>query len=296
MNYCPQCRSPLDAGARFCANCGHTLPAQAPPGPPGGPRPFAGAPGYAPPQAPGYGPPPAAPYGAPQPPGYGAAPPGPPGYGAAPVPGGGYGAAPGAVPPPPPADDGGGMKILGGCGVAGCLGAVFAALMGVGLIIVLVMLGGSSSGGGSSSPSSGPGGEVPANGSVRDLVRQQVGAYRLVGTSPLEKVPPGVVDSIGAVYMAPSGARVIHVLLVYPTESIASDRIQAVWSTSLSSLKPGQKVSRGNVTDSSGTVRGTMVAVTGGNPESFYWNNRKLVVIVEGPAPHAKGFESSAPY
>jgi hypothetical protein len=188
------------------------------------------------------------------------------------------------------------MKVLGGCGVAGCLGAVFAVLMGVGLIMVLVMLGSSSGSSSGSGPSSGPGGEVPSTGSVRDLIKPQVGAYRLVGTTPLEKVPPGVVDSIGAVYMAPDGSRVIHVLLVYAGDSIASDRIQAVWSTSVSGLKPGQKVARGNVTDSSGTVRGTMVSVTGANPESFYWNNRKLVVIVEGPAPHAKGFESSAPY
>lgn len=314
MNYCPQCRTPLDAGARFCANCGHTLPAQAPPQPQGGPRPFAGAPGYAPPAAqPGYGPPPGAPpqYGAPPaappqygsppgPPGYGAAPPGPPGYGPTPVGGPpGYGAPggmpPGAVPPPPPADDGGGMKVLGGCGVAGCLGAVFAVLMGVGLIIVLVMLGGSSSSSGGGS-SSGPGGEVPSSGSVRSLIRPQVGAYRLVGTSPLEKVPPGVVDSIGAVYVGPSGNKVIHVLLVYPSDTIAADRIQAVWSSSMSSLKPGQKISRGNVTDNTGAVRGTIVSVTGGNPESFYWSNRKLVVIVEGPPPDAKGFESSAPY
>lgn len=313
MNFCPQCRTQLDPGARFCANCGHTLPAQGPAGPPGGPRPFAGQPGYAPPQAPGYGPPPAQPgyappaqpgyappgapaygpppappqYGAPpgQPPGYGVAPPGPPGYGAAPV---------GAMPPPPPEEGGGGLKILGGCGVAGCLGAGFAALMGVGLIVVLVMLSGSSSSG--SSPSSGPGGEVPSSGSVRSLIRPQVGDYRLVGTSPLEKVPPGVVDSIGAVYTSPGGARIIHLLLVYPTDSIANDRIQNVWSTSISNLKPGQKVTRGNVTDSSGAVRGSVVAVTGANPESFYWNNRKLVVIVEGPAPHAKAFESSAPY
>jgi hypothetical protein len=192
------------------------------------------------------------------------------------------------------------MKVLGGCGLAGCIGAVVAVMVGIGLIMVLVVVaGGSSSSSGSSgggSSSSGPGGTVPTSGSVRSLIRQQVGAYRLVSTTPLEKVPQGAVDSIGAVYMSPSGGKVFHILLVYPTESIAAARIESVWRSSLSKLKPGQKVHRGNVKDSSGTIRGTIVAVTGGNPESFYWNNRKLVVIVDGPAPHAKAFESSAPY
>jgi hypothetical protein len=283
MSFCPQCRSPLDPNARFCTNCGYTLPA-----PPAGPRPFAGGPApYGAPQAPGYGPPPGPPgYGPPPGGGYGA-PPGPPGYGPAPV-------------PPPANDEGGGMKVLGGCGLAGCIGAVVAVMVGIGLIMVLVMLaGGSSSSSGSSGggdPSSGPGGDVPTEGSVRSLLRQQVGAYRLASTTPLEKVPQGAIDSIGAIYTSPSGGKVFHILLVYPTESIASARIEAVWRSSLSELKPGQKVNRGNVKDASGNIRGTIVAVTGGNPESFYWNNRKLVVIVEGAPPHAKAFESSAPY
>jgi hypothetical protein len=189
------------------------------------------------------------------------------------------------------------MKVLGGCGVAGCIGAVVAVFVGIGLIMVLVMVAGSSSSSSSSSgPSSGPGGEVPENGSVRDLIRSQVGSYRLVGTTPLKKVPAGVVDSIGAVYQSPGGAKVFHILLVYPSDSIAANRIETVWRDSLGSLKAGQKVKRGNVKDAQGNVRGTIVAVTGRSPESYYWNNKKLVSIVEGPIPHAKGFESTAPY
>lgn len=298
MSFCPQCRTPLDPSARFCANCGHTLPAPAPQGP----RPFAGAaPGYggAPP---GYAAPPAGPpgYGG-APPGYGAPPASPPGYGPPPGPPG-YGAPPGPpgyapVPVPPPADDSGGMKVLGGCGLAGCIGAVVAVMLGIGLIMVLVMAaGGSSSGGSSGGTSSGPGGDVPTEGSVRNLIRPQVGNYKLVTTTPLEKVPAGAIDSIGAIYMSPGGAKVFHILLVYPSDEVAAQRIEAVYSSSLSSLKPGQKIARGNVKDASGNVRGTIIAVQGGNPESFYWNNRKLVVIVEGPPPHAKAFESNAPY
>lgn len=209
------------------------------------------------------------------------------------------GAMPGAIAGGPalaPADEGQGMKILGGCGVAGCLGAGIAGLLGVGLIVMLIMM---SSGSSSSSPpptSGGGSGEVPTSGSVRDLIKSNVGVYSLVTTSPLEKVPPGVVDSVGAVYSAPDGSRVVHLLLVYPSESIAESRVEAVWSSSLSEQKAGQSVKRGKVTDSSGAQRGIIVGVTGRNPESIYWNNRKLVIIVSADAPHAVGFEKAAPY
>ncbi|MBI3204066.1 MAG: zinc-ribbon domain-containing protein [Myxococcales bacterium] len=293
MNYCPQCRSPLETGARFCQNCGHTLPGQAPPPAPGGPRPFAGQPGYAPPAQPGYGPPPAQPGYAPPQPGY--APPAQPGYGAPPPEPPGYGApAPGPLPvAPPPADEGGGLKVLGGCGVAGCLGAGFAVLMGIGLIIVVVVLGGSSGGGGSSS---GPSSGVPNSGSLRDIVRPQVGEYRLVGTAPLEKVPADVVDSLGALYSGPGGVLVKQYMFVYPSEPMAAERIRNVFASSVSDLKPGQRVSRGDLKNNDGAIIGTVVGLTGVDPESYYWNNRKLVVIVIAPAPHAKAFTTVSPY
>jgi hypothetical protein len=188
------------------------------------------------------------------------------------------------------------MKILGGCGVAGCLGAGLAGLVGVGLIVMLIMLSSGSSTSSAPPPTGGGSGEVPSSGSVRDLIKSNVGIYSLVTTSPLEKVPPGVVDSVGAVYSAPDGSRIVHLLLVYPSESIARSRIEAVQSSSMDDLKVGQKIKRGSVTDSSGTERGIIVGVTGRNPESIYWSNRKLVVIVSADAPHAVGFEKSAPY
>ena len=176
--------------------------------------------------------------------------------------------------------------------MAGCLGAGFAVLMGIGLIIVLVVTGGSSSGGSSSGPSSG----VPSSGSIRSIVRPNVGQYRLVGTTPLEKVPPGVVDSIGAIYVSPDGTQIRHVLLVYPSEVVAAERIRNVMGAAVSGLKPGQKVSSGDLTNNENRVIGTIVSVTGSDPESFYWNNRKLFVIVDAPAPHAKAFSASASY
>ncbi len=101
---------------------------------------------------------------------------------------------------------------------------------------------------------------------------------------------------MGAIYSAPDGTRVVHLLFVYPSESVAESRVEGVWSSSLSEVKSGQQVKRGKVTDSSGAQRGIIVGVTGRNPDSIYWNNRKLVVVVSANAPHAVGFEKSAPY
>ncbi len=303
MNFCPQCRSPLEPNARFCANCGNTLGGQ-PQAPGAGPRPFAGPAPYGgtPPAGPsGYGPPAG-------PPGYGPPAAGPPGYG---PPGSPYGGPPGGPPmgagmgpmpygppmPPPGDGGGGGMKVLGGCGVAGCLGIVVA----VGLVMVFVFVFAFSGGGGGSSSSGssgeGPGsGDVPTSGSVRDLVRQNIGPYRLAGTSPLEKVPSGVVDNVGAVYTAPDGTKVMHILLVYPTESMAAQAVENVWSSSVGTLKPGEKIGRSNLTDKQGGVHGTILRITGGNPEQIFWNNRKLVCVITAPRPHATGFESNVPY
>jgi hypothetical protein len=188
------------------------------------------------------------------------------------------------------------MKILGGCGVAGCLGAGIAGVIGVGLIVMLVMMSSGSSSSSAPPPTGGGSGEVPTSGSVRDLVRSNVGGYSLVTTSPLEKVPPGVIDSVGAVYSAPDGSRVVHLLLVYPSESVAESRVEAVWSTSLSEQKAGQSVKRGKISDSSGVQRGIFVGVTGRNPESLYWNNKKLVAIVSADSPHALEFGKLTPY
>jgi hypothetical protein len=311
MTPCPQCRMPIPPGATACPNCGTFIGAPhgfaqppAPPGyaPPGYAPPGQAPPGYAPPgQAPpGYAPPGQAPpgYGPPgqAPPGYG--PPGqapPPGYGPA-------GQAPPGHPPvgaaAPSGDSGTGLKVLGGCGVAGCLGAALAGVAMIGLIVLLVALGdSSSSGGGAGGPS---GGALPASGSLRDLVRPTVGRYRLISTAQITKIgdriAPGVVDSLGAFYRSPDGSQLTQVLLAYPSQSVAEARMQAVYDVALQTLEPGQKLTRGEIRNSQGALLGSSLAITGGALEHVYWSNGKLLTFATASPPNAVDYQAASPY
>jgi hypothetical protein len=335
--FCATCRAPLAAGATFCGNCGTPVqPAGPPPGyggyggappapaaPPGA-YPPAQPPGYggAPQQPPGYGGPPPG-YGGPppaQPPGYGGPPPGqPPGYGGPPPgqpPGfGAPGYPPAPPPPPPPAPSGGGgaAKILGGCGVAGCLGIGLAVAGVIGLIVLLVVLGSSSSSssGESSSgdqptqneptgSSEGSRDDIPMTGSLRTLVKDRIGPYRLVNTATVtslgDRLQGGVIDSLAAIYRAPDGSQLTQILLVYASEAITDDKMTAVFLVAAQGLKAGERVKRGNILNRSGVVVGKRIEISGSSPQHVYWSNRKLLTFVTSKPPHAVGFEANTPY
>jgi hypothetical protein len=194
------------------------------------------------------------------------------------------------------------VKVLGGCGLAGCIGAVLAVVGGIALIVVLGMLASSpSSSSGSSESGSGAGrSEVPGDGSLRSIVPQRVGVYSLVGTAPVTKLGEllqgGVVDSLGAVYRAPDGTQLTQILLVYASEAIAADKMNNVFRVGVQAIGAGERVKRGNVLDRSGNVIGSRVEISGGNPQHVYWSNRKLLTFVTSAPPHAVNFEDSVPY
>ncbi len=335
--YCAQCRQPLAPGATFCGNCGTPVqpagPAPGyggyggapPPAPPPAAYPPAQPPGYggAPPaQPPGYGGPPPG-YGGPpgQPPGYGGPPAQPPGFGGPPPgqpPGFGAPAYPPTppLPPTPPQPSGGGggaAKILGGCGVAGCLGIGLAVGGVIALIVVLVMIGSSSSSSSSGSSSSdeptqneptgsseGSRSDIPMTGSLRTLVKDRIGPYRLVQTATVtslgERLQGGVIDSLAAIYRAPDGSQLTQILLVYASEAITDDKMTAVFLVAAQGLKPGERVKRGNILNRSNVIVGKRIEISGSNPQHVYWSNRKLLTFVTSSPPHAVGFEANAPY
>jgi hypothetical protein len=208
------------------------------------------------------------------------------------------------APPPAPAPAGGdgtGMKVLGGCGIAGCLGAALGGVAIVALIVLLVALGGSSSGSGSGGgPTAGRSGELPGNGSLRDLVRPSVGGFRLISTAPVTKLgdrlSPGVVDSLGAFYRAPDGSQLVQILLVYPSQSVAQARMQAVFEVAIASLEPGQKVTRGTIKNSDGDEIGSSIAITGGTLQHVYWSNGKLLTFATANSPYAVEYHDASPY
>ncbi len=209
------------------------------------------------------------------------------GYAAPPPPAGGF--APPVLARPPTAGGNTGWKVLTGCGLAGCLGAFLALAGGIALVVVLLMLGGSATGGSSAS-----GGAVPTGGSLRDLVRPEVGPYRLVGTFPLDSAAPGVIDGVRTAYSAPDGTTINFTILLYASEPQASDFVTGLLVPWVGRLRPGEGVRSGNVVDSAGGVRGHTLCVTGATPEWFYWNNGRIVAIVEAPSPHARVFARGA--
>jgi hypothetical protein len=269
---CRFCQAELPPHAPFCSNCGQPTGI----GAPGGAYGAAPAPG-------GYGPPQ-------QQNAYGS-PAGPAAYGSP------HGYSP--LPPSPPAGDGGGgMKLLGGCGLAGCLGVALAGMFAFGLI-ALFAISGSGSGGSSSSSASG-GRDLPNSGSLRELVTETVGGYRLIGageiTSPSEALQGGVVDSQGAVYSIPDGGQLKVFLFVYASEADAKSKIDRLYDRVLGALSSGEKLERGTVIGRGNEVIGSIVVYTNANLQSVTWSNHKLVAQVVGRTPHPFAFQKATKY
>jgi hypothetical protein len=299
MNLCARCMAKLTPGATFCSSCG--TPA-APPHPGYGPPPGAYAhPGHAPPAYQHPGQPPAHPqhgYGPPGAPQHGYGPPGAPhpGYGH-PAHHPGYGQpAPGA---PAPEGEGSG-KWLGGCGLAGCLGAVFAVLLIGGVIGALWFVNSNERTARSPETPTQGRGNTPSSGSLRDLVTPRIGSYQLVESAKVtklgEKLQGGVVDSLAAVYRAPDGTKVTEILLVYDAESTTVARMEAVFRALSAARGAGEQVRRTTTQNREGVPIGSRIELSGGNPQHVYWSNKRLLVIVTAPPPHAVGFEKATTY
>lgn len=313
---CSHCGAQAPAGARICFMCGgqvveggatplsvakteigeplHLAPGAAQPHlPPAAPTPQLGAP---PGMAPG-GPPamgvPGQPPGAPgMPPGLGV-----PGYGP-----------PGAVPmgpgypPAPRRSDDSTLKI--GCGVAGCLGVGLVVVV-VGLVLFYLLQSGSgptASGPSSGGPSSGesPRSEAPSSGSLRSIVKEQVGPYRLVASSPNVADGPfrdGAVDSLGLSYKSPAGIEVKHFLVVYSSEAQAEKMPKEMIELIRKKIPAGQTftVRSQPYKNRDGKVIGKFyLAET--EPEVVMWHNGKLFAVANAPSDHARQFFKGVPY
>ena len=276
--------------------------------------------GYgAPPQQQGYGaPPPQAPggYGAPpQQQGYGAPPPQPGGYGAPPPQQQGYGA-----PQPMPGGYGAPAPAYGvapayapqrktgmsGCGIAAIIGAVLAVLGGLFLVLILVAAANASDDETTASPDYVPPADpeipereaIPSTGGLASLLKDRIGAYRLTGVGDITNVGPAlqgsIVDSKSAEYVAPDGTVVSLHMLVYASEAIAQQRIDAV--DALFRKEPGNFVARSPVLNKQRRIVGYRVRISGKHPQRVYWTNGKLLSLSTAAQPHAVGLEMAAPF
>ncbi len=289
---CPRCNAAIQAYFIACPQCGLALapqqhqPMPAPYTPPygqGAPQ-QPGAYGYPPPQQPQQ-----------------------PGYGAPPQ--GAYGPVAG-MPPPDNASTGKGVAMLGGCGAAGCLGAVIVGVLSIAVVVIMVVASGPST-----EPSAGTtagtepaspttaGPTIPDNlpnhGAIRTLIRSQVGAYALITTAAVTKYPDlllnGMVDSMGAIYRAPDGRQVNEMVLAYTSAHVARGHVDTVRASFAATY--GTNIVEDAVRNKEGTVIGARVVVTeSGGTQHVYWSNSNVLFIVTGNAPHAALFHQASPY
>jgi hypothetical protein len=137
-------------------------------------------------------------------------------------------------------------------------------------------------------------------GSLRTLVKDRIGPYRLVQTATVtslgDRLQGGVIDSLAAIYRAPDGSQLTQILLVYASEAITDDKMTSVFLVAAQGLKPGERVKRGNILNRSGVIVGKRIEISGSSPQHVYWSNRKLLTFVTSSPPHAVGFEANAPY
>jgi hypothetical protein len=184
-----------------------------------------------------------------------------------------------------------------GCGVAGCVG-VFLVLLVVagGLYYMLTQQRDTAS---ETSPSSGRRG-APQSGSLKSIVKERVGPYRLVGNGDAisdDRLRSGSVDSLGLKYRSDAGVDVKHFLVAYESESEARDMPQVVIEIIREHVPAGRsfKVTSGPYSNRDGEVIGTKYHVEL-EPELVIWTNGKLLAVVEAPAPNAVKFFEAVPY
>ena len=156
-----------------------------------------------------------------------------------------------------------------------------------------------SSGGGSSSGNNGGGfNDSPTSGSVSSLVVSRVGRFTLKGTAPVTRLGsglrPGVVDSIGAVYVDSSGNTLNQIILAYSTAAEANARMDTVYFA-LQGECAGKRLQRGNVLNQQNAVIGKKV-ICDQNPQHVYWSNGRVLAFVTAPHPGALDFYNASPH
>ena len=226
------------------------------------------------------------------------------------------------VPTEPGTDEAGessNVKLLAGCGIVGCLGALVA------VVIVVVVFGLTEFRSPSTAPTTAPvtesGGtfgikhadRIPAGTGVRSLNPARVGGYGIQATYPLTNVGdlfrPGMLDGLISPY-AGAGATVSLTCITYPDAATARQRVDAFYGVMVNEYGT-DRVRRGNVVGPDGQLIGVRMIVeepvTGPVPaihpcfghsvcQNIYWSNGHVVMLASGPAPHAVTFHEAHRY
>jgi|GEM_PF-5066254 len=208
---------------------------------------------------------------------------------------------------PPPAPDpstaGKGTAMLGGCGVAGCLGAIVAIILLAGVVFLAAASLSSSPAGAGPSDTSGPtvAANLPNHGLLRTLVRTHVGAYSLVTTAAVTKYPEllldSMVDSLGAVYVTPGGQQLNEMILAYTSAEVARRHMDTVLAAFQATYGPNAAIALEPVRNQNNVIIGARLLVDEpGGVQHVYWSNSNVLFIVTSYAPHAARFHEASPY
>ena len=167
----------------------------------------------------------------------------------------------------------------------------------VGIALVFVFMASRSGSSASSSepttssgdPSTSSGSEVPSSGALKELVRQQIGVYSLLGAGRPDKLPaplmPGLQDSLGLSYTG-EGVRVAHVMCAYASSSTSNDRLDAILGN----------VTKQPLRDRQGRQYGRGGVVREGDLQMVVWTNGPTLFVAVAPPPHALRFHEKTPY
>jgi len=182
-------------------------------------------------------------------------------------------------------------------GVAGCAGVLLVLLIVAGVIYFTTQ--DEPSERTASGPSSGPT-AAPSAGSLRSIVRQQVGDYKLVGNSNDivgGRFREGAVDSLALKYRSAAGVDVKHVLIAYESEAAAKDKPELELEVIREQVPASQtfRVTKKPYTNRDGETLGMWYHVEL-EPEIVMWTNGRVFALVEAPTDHASKFFQAVPY
>jgi hypothetical protein len=182
-------------------------------------------------------------------------------------------------------------------GVAGCAGVLLVLLIVAGAIYFTTE--DQSTERTQSGPSSGPT-AAPSAGSLRSIVREQVGDYKLVGNSNDivgGRFREGAVDSIALKYRSASGVDVKHVLIAYESDEAVKDKPELELEVIREQVPASQtfRVTKKPYTNRDGETLGIWYHVEL-EPEIVMWTNGRVFALVEAPTDHATKFFQAVPY
>ncbi|MBI4703537.1 MAG: hypothetical protein HY744_20695, partial [Deltaproteobacteria bacterium] len=135
--------------------------------------------------------------------------------------------------------------------------------------------------------------DVPSSGSLRDIIPQQVGDYRLQTIQPMTGMGSGVVDALSMVYFTPSGVRANHIVVVFSAAALAEAAMKETTQVVLGKFPGEVKAFAVRNKDNEQVGSGNQILA---NPESILWTHGKLMATVTTAPGRTEAFYNGVNY